>query len=117
MHNAFKSIILLDRSLKEEELKVTITRAHKNSYPFYGTGKLWSDLKGEGPDIIGCAIHGLSRYSLGTTGRADITSTIFIELQERPKDLVKRTFAALALHMLNASITKVAWQNFDPVEI
>ena len=84
-------------------MKLKITQIHKDNYSVYGLRKLWAELKREGIDIARCrtsrlmgdlGIRGVRR------GKTYVTTTISNELQERPKDLVKRAFTAPAPNRL-----------------
>ena len=105
------------RSLRDEELKLKIIEVHKDNYSVYGLRKLWAGLKREGIDIARCTTSRLMA-DLGICGvrrgKTYVTTTISDELQERPKDLVKRVFTASAPNRLWVSDityvkTRVGW--------
>jgi putative transposase len=104
------------RSLRDEELKVEITRVYKENYEVYGARKVWRQLRREGIQVARCTVERLMR-DLGLKGvrrgrrvrttRGDATA-------DRPADLVQRDFTAAAPNRLwVVDITYVAtWAGF-----
>ena len=100
---AHKSRIPSSRSVRDESLKTEISRVHKDNYSVYGLRKLWCALKQEGIDIARCTTERLMRelnISGVRRGKTYVVTTISDELQERPRDLVKREFVASAPNRL-----------------
>ena len=102
------------RRLRDDQLKVEITRVHRENYDVYGTEKLWRQLKREGFDVgrdrVGRLMAELELVGAvrGKTWRTTNSSTA----SERPADLVERNFTATAPNRLwVADLTYVStWQ-------
>ena len=81
--------------MRDEVLKIEISRVHKENYAVYGLRKLWHALKREGIDMARCTTQRLMA-EMGIRGvrrgKTYVTTTIANELAERPKDLVNRNF-------------------------
>jgi putative transposase len=90
------------RRLRDDQLKVEITRVHRENYDVYGTEKLWRQLKREGFDVgrdrVGRLMAELELVGAvrGKTWRTTHSSTA----SERPADLVERNFTATAPNRL-----------------
>jgi len=90
------------RSLRDEELKVEITRIWTGHRRVYGADKVWAQLRREGVQVARCTVERLMR-DLGIRGvvRGKIVRTTFPdEAAARPADLVDRQFRATAPNRL-----------------
>nr|WP_232110463.1 IS3 family transposase [Nocardia wallacei] len=99
------------REERDEELKVEISRVHRENFGVYGARKVWLQLNREGHQVARCTVERLMR-ELGlrgvTRGRVKRT-TIADPAAERPADLVQRKFAPAAPNRLwVADITYVS---------
>jgi putative transposase len=86
------------RALRDEELKVHITRVHASNFVVYGVRKTWRQLGREGVEV-GRDRVGRLMDDLGLQGatRSKHTRTTFpAPVAERPADLVERVFSASA---------------------
>jgi putative transposase len=88
---------LCARRLRDEELKVEITRVFTENRSVYGADKVWTQLKREGHQVARCTVERLMR-DLGLhgvhRGRAWKRTTVGDDSQNRPADLVERRFEA-----------------------
>ena len=91
------------RSVRDEELKVKITRVFTENRRVYGADKVWRQLNREGITIARCTVRRLM-HDLGisgvTRGRAWKRTTIPDERAVRPADRVERDFTATAPNRL-----------------
>ena len=86
------------RRLRDEELKVEITRVHKENFGVYGIEKVWRQLHREGIRVVRDRVARLMR-DLGLEGVVRgkrKRTTVAADLDERPADLVDRNFRAPA---------------------
>jgi putative transposase len=90
------------RRRRDQELKVEITRVHKDNFAVYGTEKVWRQLRREsvavGRDRVARLMKelGLAGVVRGKNWRTTIRGAIC----ERPADLVERNFTASAPNRL-----------------
>ena len=91
------------RALRDEDLKVQITRVHRENLDVYGADKVWSQLNREGTRVARCTVERLMG-DLGLSGvrrgRAHKVTTHSDDRQHRPNDLVGRNFTAPAPNRL-----------------
>ena len=90
------------RSLRDEELKVEITRIWDEHRRVYGADKVWAQLRREGVQVARCTVERLMR-DLGIRGvvRGKIVRTTFPDqTATRPADLVDRQFRSVAPNRL-----------------
>ena len=91
------------RALRDEDLKVQITRVHGENLDVYGADKVWSQLNREGTRVARCTVERLMG-DLGLSGvrrgKAYKVTTRSDERQHRPNDLVDRDFTATAPNRL-----------------
>jgi len=91
------------RALRDEDLKVQITRVHGENLDVYGADKVWSQLNREGTRVARCTVERLMR-DLGLSGvrrgKAYKVTTHSDDRQHRPNDLVDRDFTAAAPNRL-----------------
>ena len=91
------------RAVRDEELKIEITRVYEENLFVYGADKIWTQLNREGIRVARCTVERLMR-DLGISGaRRGKTWTVTTETDdrlERPADLVDREFAAPAPNRL-----------------
>jgi putative transposase len=104
------------RSVRDEELKLDISRIHRGDYAVYGARKLWRALRREGTEVGRDRVARLMG-SLGLAGAMrgkQLRTTVPAQLAERPADLVKRSFSAPAPNRLwVADLTYVStWAGF-----
>jgi putative transposase len=104
------------RRLRDEELKVEITRVHRDNFSVYGIEKVWRQLLRDGIPVGRDRVARLMR-DLGLTGvvRGKRTRTTRpSDIVERPADLVGRAFRASAPNRLwVADLTYVStWSGF-----
>lgn len=104
------------RRLRDEELKVEITRVHRDNFSVYGIEKVWRQLIRDGIEVGRDRVARLMR-DLGLTGvvRGKRTRTTRpSDVCERPADLVGRAFSAPAPNRLwVADLTYVStWSGF-----
>ena len=55
--------------MRDEQLKVLISRVHKDNYGVYGARKVWLQLNREGTPVARCTVERLMR-ELGLAGAA-----------------------------------------------
>ena len=82
------------RRLRDEQLKVEITRVHKDNYGVYGARKVWLALNRDGVPVARCTVERLMR-ELGLAGarrRRRHRTTRPETAAARPADLVGREF-------------------------
>jgi transposase InsO family protein len=104
------------RTVRDQGLKVEITRVHRANFGVYGARKVWHQLNREGISVARCTVQRLMR-ELGLQGvrRGRFKrTTIPDERATRPADLVNRDFSATRPNQLwVADITYVAtWSGF-----
>ena len=104
------------REMRDEELKVQISRVHAANYGVYGARKVWLALNREGIRVARCAVERLMA-ELGLTGAVrgkTKRTTIADPTAARPADLVQRRFAPSAPNRLwVADLTYVStWSGF-----
>ncbi len=104
------------RRLRDEELKVEITRVHRDNFSVYGIEKVWRQLLRDGIPVGRDRVARLMR-DLGLMGvvRGKRTRTTRpSDVGERPADLVGRAFSAPAPNRLwVADLTYVStWSGF-----
>ena len=91
------------RALRDEELKVAITRVHRENLSVYGADKVWVQLNREGIAVARCTVERLMR-DLGLSGvrrgKAYKVTTCADDRLHRPDDLVDRDFTAAAPNRL-----------------
>ncbi|MBF6278784.1 MULTISPECIES: IS3 family transposase, partial [Nocardia] len=90
------------RELRDEELKVEITRVHSENFGVYGARKVWLQLNREGHPVARCTVERLMR-ELGLRGavRGRVKRTTLPDpASPRPADLVQRRFAPSAPNRL-----------------
>jgi putative transposase len=87
------------RYQRDEQLKVDIARVHRENFGVYGIEKVWHQLNREGIQVGRDRVHRLMQEMdlegvvRGTRKRI---TTVSIELDTRPPDLVERNFTAAA---------------------
>jgi transposase InsO family protein len=104
------------RWLRDAELREEIERVWKENFGVYGARKVWRQLVRDGIDVARCTVERL----MGAMGLRGVVrgrkrkTTIPDDLAERPRDLVKRRFAADRPNQLwVADLTYVAtWRGF-----
>jgi putative transposase len=109
------------RALRDAELKVEITRVHKDNFEVYGARKVWRQLGREG---IAVGRDRVARL-MGELGICGVVrgskrrTTTPAEVDQRPADLVQRDFSAPAPNRLwVADLTYVAtWAGFAYVAL
>ena len=82
------------RSVRDEELKVEIARAHGENYGVYGPRKVWLALHREGIEVARCTVERLMNV-LGLQGirrGKKWKTTVADPAATRPADLVERRF-------------------------
>ncbi len=104
------------RAERDAELKEHIRRVFEDNYGVYGARKMWRQLRREGIDVARCTVERLMRQ-LGLAGRVRgrrRVTTVPAPVDDRPSDLVERSFTASAPNQLwVADITYVAtWSGF-----
>jgi putative transposase len=98
------------RTLRDAELKPSISRVHATNFAVYGTRKVWRQLCREGVEVgrdhVGRLMGELGLC--GATRTRRIRTTHPAPLSERPADLVERVFTASAPdHLWVADLTYV----------
>ncbi|WP_373864846.1 IS3 family transposase [Nocardia pseudovaccinii] len=91
-----------ERENRDEELKVEITRVHRENYDAYGARKVWLQLNREGIGVARCRVERLMR-GLGLRGAVrgrGKRTTIADPAAVRPADLVRRKFSPAAPNRL-----------------
>ena len=104
------------RSIRDEELKIEITRVHAENFGVYGAPKIWAQLNREGIGVARCTVERLMRQ-MGLRGAVrgkPRRTTIADDTAQRPRDLVDRDFTATAPNRLwVADLTYVrTWSGF-----
>ncbi len=102
--------------IRDEQLKVEVTRVRQANFGVYGARKVWKQLNREGIAVARCTVQRLMR-EMGLQGarRGRIKrTTIPDEQAARPADLVNRDFSATRPNQLwVADLTYVAtWSGF-----
>ena len=91
------------RAIRDEELKVHISRVHAENLSVYGADKIWAQLNREGIPVARCTVERLMR-ALGLSGarrgKTYKVTTRSDGRQHRPDDLVDRNFTAIAPNRL-----------------
>ncbi len=90
------------RRVRDEALKVDITRVWEEHRRLYGADKVWAQLNREGIRVARCTVERLMR-ELGIRGvvrGTTVRTTIADEAAARPGDLVDRQFRAAAPNRL-----------------
>ncbi len=85
------------RAVRDELLKVEITRVHETNLAVYGADKIWAQLNREGIRVARCTVERLMRelgISGARRGKAFKVTTRSDDRQHRPGDLVGRDFSA-----------------------
>ena len=104
------------RLVRDEELKVEIARVHAENFGVYGAPKVWAQLNREGHRVARCTVERLMRdlHLRGVVRGKARRTTIPDTAAERPRDLVKRRFSAVAPNRLwVADLTYVrTWSGF-----
>jgi putative transposase len=104
------------RRQRDEQLKVEISRVHRNNFGVYGIEKVWHQLKREGTQVGRDRVARLmDELELEGIVRGKRRRTTFPdELSPRPADLVERNFSAEAPNRLwVADLTYVStWAGF-----
>ena len=98
------------RSLRDAELKPSISRVHAGNFAVYGTRKVWRQLCREGVEVGRDRVRRLmGELGLcGATRTKKVRTTIPATVSERPADLVERVFTAAAPdHLWVADLTYV----------
>jgi putative transposase len=104
------------RWLRDQELKVEISRVHEENFGVYGVEKVWRELNRErirvGRDRVARLMRELNLEGVVRGQRK--RTTIADELEDRPHDLVERNFRAPAPNRLwVADLTYVStWSGF-----
>lgn len=90
------------REIRDEELKVKITRVHEANYGVYGARKVWLALNREGIAVARCTVERLMReLGLAGTVRGKVKRTTIADTSaSRPADLVRRRFDPAAPNRL-----------------
>jgi putative transposase len=105
------------RSIRDEELKVEITRVWRDNFGVYGAPKVWAQLNREGIRVARCTVERLMR-DLGlhgaVRGRPKRTTIPADDPTARPADLVDRQFGVTEPNRLwVADLTYVrTWSGF-----
>jgi putative transposase len=88
------------RRLRDEELKVDITRVHKENFDVYGAEKMWLQLNREGIPVGRDRVARLMpEVGLAGVVRGKVWRTTFpADVGQRPADLVDRKFSARSVH-------------------
>ena len=86
------------RAVRDERLKVAISRVHQENYGVYGARKVWLVLNREGIPVARCTVERLMR-DLGLHGARRgkrVRTTVPDAAAVRPADLVRRQFSPAA---------------------
>ena len=101
---AFKARPPSTRAVRDEELKLEITRVYEENLFVYGADKVWTQLNREGITVARCTVERLMRHlglSGARRGKAWVpTTTRSDDRLARPLDLVERRFKAPAPNRL-----------------
>jgi hypothetical protein len=104
------------RKLRDEELKVEITRVHAANFGVYGARKVWKQLNREDVAVARCTVQRLMRelHLQGVRRGRFKRTTVADDQAMRPGDLVNRDFSAIRPNQLwVADLTYVAtWSGF-----
>lgn len=90
------------RTVRDEELKIEVSRVHAENYSVYGARKVWLQLRREGIEVARCTVERLMGV-LGLEGarRGKAKRTTIADPQgRRADDLVQRKFNPIAPNML-----------------
>ncbi|RAL31638.1 IS3 family transposase [Rhodococcus sp. AQ5-07] len=90
------------RTVRDEELKIEVSRVHAENYSVYGARKVWLEMRREGIDVARCTVERLMG-ALGLEGarRGKKKRTTIADPQgRRAEDLVQRNFNPVAPNML-----------------
>jgi putative transposase len=91
------------RAVRDDTVKVAITRVWYEHHGVYGADKVWAQLRREGEQVARCTVERLMR-GLGlrgvVRGKTSVRTTIGDEAAARPADLVQRQFRAAAPNRL-----------------
>ena len=90
------------RAVRDEELKVEISRVHAENYSVYGARKVWLHMRREDIDVARCTVERLMG-ALGLEGARrgkKKRTTIADPLGQRADDLVQRQFNPVAPNVL-----------------
>jgi putative transposase len=87
------------RSERDEQLKIEITRVHRENFGVYGIEKVWRQLNREGVkvgrDRVARLMDDLDLEGV-VRGRGKRITTVAAEVDSRPADLIERDFTAAA---------------------
>ena len=106
------------RQVNDEQLKIEISRVHRDNFGVYGIEKVWRQLKREGiqvgRDRVARLMDDLELSGVARGNKKKKRTTIPDELSPRPADLVGRNFTAAAPNRLwVADLTYVStWSGF-----
>ncbi len=92
-----------NRAVRDEQLKIEISRVHEENLSVYGADKVWAQLNREGTRVARCTVERLMGdlgLSGAKRGKAFKVTTRSDERQHRPDDLVDRNFTAIAPNRL-----------------
>ena len=83
------------RAVRDEQLKVLISRVHQDNYGVYGARKVWLQLNREGTPVARCTVERLMRELdlAGARRGKRVRTTIPAAAAARPADLVRRQFS------------------------
>jgi putative transposase len=86
------------RTVRDEQLKVLISRVHKDNYGVYGARKVHAALVREGHEVARCTVERLMRQAglRGVIRAKSPRTTRPAPETDRPADLVERQFTATA---------------------
>jgi putative transposase len=90
------------RAVRDEQLKVLISRVHQDNYGVYGARKVWLQLNREGMPVARCTVERLMRELdlAGARRGKRVRTTIPAAAAARPADLVRRQFSPPAPNRL-----------------
>jgi len=86
------------RTVRDEQLKASISRVHRDNYGVYGARKIWLQLNREGTPVARCTVERLMR-ELGLAGARRgrrVRTTVPAAAAARPADLVRHQFSPAA---------------------
>ena len=86
-----------NRAVRDEQLKIEISRVHEENLSVYGADKVWAQLNREGTRVARCTVEHLMGdlgLSGAKRGKAFKVTTRSDERLHRPDDLVDRNFTA-----------------------
>jgi putative transposase len=86
------------RAVRDEQLKVLISRVHQDNYGVYGARKVWLQLNREGMPVARCTVERLMRELdlAGARRGKRVRTTVPAADAARPADLVRRQFSPAA---------------------